>query len=138
MALPNTNVGPNPQIPYAVAETFLPDQLIAGVFPRVTDTVTIAAGADLPRGTVLGKITASGKYIKSLSAAADGSQTPAAILVDFAGAAGGDVLAGVYLTGEFNQNALTLGAAHTAASIKPGLRTLNIFLKDASTAADPT
>lgn len=43
-------------------------------------TVTIAGGVALPSGTVLGKITATGKYIKYLNGASDGSETAAAIL----------------------------------------------------------
>lgn len=43
-------------------------------------TVTIAGSVALPSGTVLGKITASGKYIKYLNGASDGSQTAAAVL----------------------------------------------------------
>ena len=51
------------------------------------ETVTIAAGADLTPGAVLGKITASGKYMLSAPAAVDGSQTPVAVLVRDADAA---------------------------------------------------
>jgi len=49
---------------------------------RSRDEVTLTVGADatIVAGTVLGKITASGKYIVQLAAGADGSQTPAAIL----------------------------------------------------------
>ena len=43
-------------------------------------TVTVAGAVALPSGTVLGKVTASGKYIKYLDGAADGSQTAAAVL----------------------------------------------------------
>lgn len=44
-------------------------------------TVNEAAGVTYKVGTVLGKITASGKYIVSKQAAADGSQVPAAIFI---------------------------------------------------------
>jgi hypothetical protein len=43
-------------------------------------TVTVAGGVLLPSGTVLGKVTASGKYIKHADAANDGSQAACAIL----------------------------------------------------------
>lgn len=240
MALSNTNVGPNPQIPYAVAESFIPDQLIAGVAPRVTETITVTGSAALARGTVLGKITlgaassaaksggntgtgtfvldattpilanaqpgiytlrcieavtnggkfqllapdgdscgtwiivagaggtvtvsnhikgvltdagtdfvvgdgfditiaaGSGYYKKSATAALDGSQNPVAILADYADASGGDVVSGAYLSGEFNQNALTFGTGWTAATAKPVLRAVGIFLKDSSLATDPS
>ena len=57
--------------------TYAPDKLIAGnAHLLVGRKVTIISGQNLVRGAVLGKITASGKYNLSLSAAADGSQTP--------------------------------------------------------------
>jgi hypothetical protein len=108
--------------------TYTPDNLIAGEFPRVARKVTIATPANLLRGAVLGRITASGKYILSASAAVDGSQTPEAILGEDTDASGGDKEAIVYLSGEFNELALTLGAGHTAASISLGLRNKSIFL----------
>jgi len=44
------------------------------------DNITIASGAGVVAvGTVLGKVTASGKYIVSAPGASDGSQTPAAL-----------------------------------------------------------
>ncbi len=44
-------------------------------------TVNEASGVTYQLGTVLGKITASGKYIVSKQAAVDGSQVPAVIYV---------------------------------------------------------
>jgi hypothetical protein len=44
------------------------------------DKVTLIAGQNLVGGTILGKITASGKYTQHNTAAADGSQNAAAIL----------------------------------------------------------
>jgi hypothetical protein len=110
--------------------TFVPDNLHAGDFPIRTRKVTIALGAgqNLVRGAVLGKITASGKYILSLSAAADGSQIPAAILAEDTNAVAADQEAVAYISGDFNENALTIGAAHTIASIKDTLRDANIYL----------
>lgn len=106
-----------------------PDNLFAGDLPRSTKMITIASSAALTKGTVLGRITASDKYLKSLSAAADGSQVPKAILAADADASGGDVLAPIYFTGEFNEDALVLGTAHTIASIRDGLRQMGIILK---------
>ena len=109
---------------------FTPDNLIAGDFPVVTDTVTIAAGQVLQRGAVLGKITASGQYVLSDAGATDGSQTPDAILAEDVDATGGDVQAPVYLTGSFNARRLQLGAGHTIAGVKTALRAKSIFIKD--------
>lgn len=56
------------------------------------DSVTIASGAGiLQPGTVLGKITASGKYVASPDTGADGSQTAIAILAYGVDATSSDV-----------------------------------------------
>lgn len=111
-------------------ETSSPDLLIAGSnIGIITRDVTLVSGQNLTRGALLGKITASGKYTLSLSAASDGSQVPVAILVHDTDASGGDQKTAIYESGEFNAAALTIGAAHTVASIRDGLRDLGIHLK---------
>lgn len=49
---------------------------------RENVTVTVGATTTFAAGSVLGKITASGKYILYDEAAVDGSQTAAAVLYD--------------------------------------------------------
>ena len=116
-------------------ETFNPDNLIAGTTQLVTDSVTIASSAALVRGAVLGVITSGGKYILSATAAGDGSETAYAVLAEDADASGGDVTGvAVYIKGEFNENALSFGVGHDAASVKPQLRAVGIFTKSAVTA----
>lgn len=116
--------------PSFTSQTSVPvPSLIAGDFPRVTRKVTVASGAGLlAAGTVLGRITASGKHVMSASASSDGSQTPNAVLAHAVDATAADAEAIVYLTGEFNAGQLTLGTGHTAASVRDGLRDLSIFL----------
>lgn len=137
MALDPVSVGDNPETPGVAAEIYLPDQLIAGRFPIVTATVTISAGT-LARGTVLGIVTSSGDYIESVKTATDGSQNPAAILADSSDASAGAVIAGIYLTGEFNQNYLTFDSSWTVATLTPILRAQSIFLKPSVSSADPS
>lgn|SRR3990167_3700136 len=108
--------------------SYSPDRLIAGDYPVTTRKVTIDTGV-LARGSVLGKITATGKYILSLSAAGDGSQTPVAILAEAVDATAADVEAIIYESGEFNDSEIVLGTAHTVASVRDGLRDLNIYLR---------
>ena len=110
-------------------ETFNYDNLLAGDYPMATDSITILSGENLQRGALLGRITASGKYILSLSAAGDGSETPEAILLEDCDASSGDKVAPIALTGQFNDNKVTFGTGHTAASVKAGLRDKGIFLK---------
>lgn len=239
MTVTVTANGDVPQQPMNFDNSYLPDQLIAGVFPRVTQGIatvlhsaTVNSVTPLPRGTVMGQQTigaasvvagtntgtgtftidgttpirtnakvgayvltvlatgraqlvdpkgvdlgeydftsagsvtidneikgvladtsthfvagdkftitvaaGSGKYIPSVSTAVDGSQVPSAILVDQCDPSAADVNAGLYYTGEFNQNALTFDSGWTIAALTPLLRPLSIFLKDSVSAADPT
>jgi hypothetical protein len=116
--------------PNITHETHNQDALLAGSNQLpVTRTVTLITGQNLLRGALLGRITASGKYNLSLSAAGDGSNTPVAILVEDTDASAADKLCGIYEAGEFNELAMTFGAGHTADSVRAGLRDLNIHLK---------
>ena len=54
------------------------------------ESIIVAAGANLALGAVLGKVTASGKYVLLAPAATDGSQTAAAVLLGEAAAASAD------------------------------------------------
>jgi len=114
-----------------MSETFTPDKLLAGDYPVVTDIVTIDTGV-LTRGTCLGKITTGGKHVIVNSASSDGSQNPVAILAEDADASAGDVQAVVYLSGAFNQAAVTFGGTDTADTHRAALRNLNIYLKKAA------
>ncbi|WP_428492156.1 head decoration protein [Rhodopila sp.] len=226
MALTPTVVGDNPFIPGVFAETYVPDQLIAGNFQLVTQPIIVASGAvALARGTVLGQITsygvvatpgantgngtvgsittgtgaelgnyflsatsptvftvhnpegvamanatvgtaysasgigftitgggtafvagdsftlastdAVGSFTTCVKNASDGSQTPVAILVDYANPVSGAVTAGAYLTGEFNSNAVIFDASWTIDLLTTALRPYSIFLKPVVSAADP-
>jgi len=108
--------------------SYKPCSLVAGEYPRIERIVTIAAGADLTKGAVLGRITASGKFALSASASSDGTELPDAILAEDVFASGNDVQAVVYFSGEFNEHALELGAGHTLDSIRIPLRAKSIFL----------
>ena len=109
-------------------DTYSPDNLIV-TGPVNTREVTILSGETIVRGEVLGKITASGKYLGSLSGAADGSEVPMSIASEAVDASGGDTVTIVYESGTFNESRITLGTAHTLASVREGLREKGIFLK---------
>lgn len=89
---------------------------------------TLLSGQNLLRGALLGRITASGKYVLSLSASSDGSQVPTAVLVHDTDATAGDVETLVYQRGDFNQAAMTFGTGHTPTSVADALRDAGIFL----------
>lgn len=64
------------------------------------DVVTIKAGAGkLETGTVLGKITATGKYVPCDLAAEDGSEVPAVLLKDYTDASGSADVKAVAIVG---------------------------------------
>lgn len=125
-------VGQNAWVPGVQHDTFIPDQLLSGPLQVVSDTITVltASTALYKRGTVLGVVTASGKYTLSVATATDGSQVPKAILADDVNATVADVLAGVYLMAEVNQNRITFDPSWTLSTLKTALRPFGIFLRD--------
>lgn len=69
-------------------------------FARSRDQVTILGGSAGPgapiyAGTVLAKVTASGKYVAAVNSAGDGSQTAVAVLWEDCDPTDGDVIASV-------------------------------------------
>lgn len=84
-------------------------QLFAGDFPRVTKPITIVSGSgQLVKGTVLGKVTASGKYAPYSDANSDGTETAKLILAeDPDDATSADVNSVAFAAGHFNEAALT-------------------------------
>ena len=76
------------------------------------ETVTLISGQDLEAGSVLGKITASGKYTILAPAAGDGSEVADAILWDTVDASAGDkTVVVIFRHAEVTQAALNYGAA---------------------------
>jgi hypothetical protein len=115
------------------SDAYAPDRLVAGnSHLLVARSITLTSGQNLVRGAVLGKVTADDKYLLSLSAAADGSQTPDLILAEDTDASAGDKTTIAYSRGDFNELAITLGADHTTDSVREGLRAKGIVLIPAS------
>jgi hypothetical protein len=104
--------------------------LLAGDFPLVTRKAVLLSGQNLKRGAVLGKITVGGKLVLSddTIAVANGSETPYAVLAQDTDATLGDKETIVYLTGQFNSNALIFGGDYTAENSEALLRALSIFV----------
>lgn len=86
------------------------DNLLSGDFPRVTAPVTVLSGQNVVRGQVMGKITASGKYRACNSGLTDGAEVAEAVMAADVDASLSDLPGIVYLTGEFNSNAMTVAA----------------------------
>lgn len=113
--------------------TFTPDGIIAGEDDLQSRQITLVSGQNQPRGAVLGKITASGKYKLSASAAGDGSEVPAVVLAEATDATSADKVTVAYFGGVFDENALTYGAGHTKASVREALRDVGIKLQSSIT-----
>jgi hypothetical protein len=116
---------------FGTVGTYVPDSLIAGDMPLRARKVTIGTSQTIVRGHVLGQITTGGNVIVSLSDAEDGSEVPRFIAAESITTGGSTAEAIVYEAGEFNEDALTLGASHTIATIREGLRGLGIYLTNA-------
>jgi hypothetical protein len=106
------------------------DNLFAGSFPVETETAVLLSGQNVTRGTVLGKVTASGKLVIVNSAGTDdGRRAPYAIAAESVDATSGDKNILVYLSGTFNQSSMTFGGSDTIATHKDALRNLSIFTR---------
>jgi len=116
------------------SSTYNPDRLLLDGPVPVEYYITLVSGQNLSRGAVLGKITSGGKYTLSLSASSDGSEVPDLILAEDCAASGGDKVTVAYATGHFDENEVTLGAGHTADSVREGLRDKGIHLIPSTTA----
>ena len=115
---------------FSATDSEFADQLLAHDSDSIRSIkATLFAGQNLLRGTVVGAITATGKYIKSLSAAVDGSQNPNGIVVQDCDATAADKECLIYTNGSFNAHKVILGAGWTAASIYEPLRTEGIILE---------
>lgn len=105
-----------------------PDNLIAGEYPRVARYALVKGG--LPVGAVLGQIGQTGEFVLSTTAATDGSEKPQAILAESVPESEGFVQAHVYLSGQFNGHALTVGEGHTLESVIQKLQMTSVFIRN--------
>jgi hypothetical protein len=92
----------------------------------ITDGATDFVVGDTFYVTVL---LGAGKYKLSVASALDGSQKPSAILADYADPSAGDVVCAIYLTGEFNANAINYDASWEPSALLAALRPYSIFLR---------
>lgn len=121
---------------YGQSGAFSPDDLLAGEQQVDTIKATLLSGEGVvTRGTVVGIVTAGGKYRASAAANGDGSETPTAVVAsESADATSADADTMVYQRADINQNSskFQLGAGLTVGGVYEGLREKGIFLIDAS------
>jgi len=111
------------------AGTSTVDNLIYDVtVPTKLEGIIVISGAGaLKRGSVLGKVTASGKCKLADKAAETGEEVAMYILADDVDATSADVKTAAYASGNFNSAALTFKAANAIADHKDNLRMFGIF-----------
>ncbi|AZV46860.1 head decoration protein [Nautilia sp. PV-1] len=101
----------------------------------ITDSVVLEAGQNLTAGSVLGRVTETGKYKLSAlkdadgNAIDDGSQVPSAVLLVDVDATDADKNAPVLVLGEVDEGELNYDASWDVASLKFELRKMSIFVK---------
>ncbi|EPG5002533.1 head decoration protein [Klebsiella oxytoca] len=108
---------------------FEPVNLLAGEMYRSTKGVTMKAGQIYPAGSVVA-IDGSDKGV--LLDSADASLELSGVLAGEVDATDGDAAGVLYLTGEFNRNALTFGGADTYEDHEDAARIVGIFFLDTS------
>ncbi|MDQ3230855.1 MAG: head decoration protein [Pseudobdellovibrionaceae bacterium] len=113
-----------------------PAFLNRGSFPAYRGSVTIEKGQVLKKGSILGRKTASGKYVlcaktaeDGTTAIADGSEKARCILQLDIDATEADKFAPVFRTGAFLRLDLTVGKSHTLDSVQDELELHNIYLE---------
>jgi len=110
-------------------------QLFLGGMSIKTEQNTLAQEPtlteNLPAGTVLGKVTASGQLRAAAAANGDGSEVPYAVLqedVDFNLLVAGTVPLPVVIKAEVNEDALVLGTGLTLDGIRSRMREIGLTL----------
>ena len=115
---------------YGLAQETAPyGDIVAGDFPLVTEPILLGAGSGtLARGTVLGKITATGKYVPyDDDGTDDGRRVALRILAEPATLDGTDDTVGVaFRTGMFKASALAGLDSNARADLDAQL----IFVRD--------
>ena len=118
---------------FMLTETSSKDNLFSGTQAQpvnATSATVLSGEGVLARGSVLGRVTASGKLKLVDSSENDGSQNPYAVLAEAVDATNADAKAAVYLTGEFNKDALVFGGTDTASTHEAEARKIGIFFKE--------
>lgn len=99
-------------------ETFSPEQLVLGGSDVITRPAIYASGANVAALVVCGRISATGKLVKSVQTASDGSEVPCAFPVADVASLAADKTAPTFIAGEFNVDDLVWDASWTSDELK--------------------
>lgn len=107
-----------------------PNGLLVTNQGAVTFSIVIAAGSgQLARGTVLGLVAASGKFVPCDKSATDGSANPAGVLVYGVDATTNDAQASAFVAGHFNGEALVLGPGWTLREVADAMSRRHLMVR---------
>ena len=110
-------------------QEFTPKQLIIGDLDIVTGAITLLTGLLYLAGSVLAKVTATGKYTLVDNSKSDGTEIAKYILAGDVDATNGDAPGIAYKTGQFNEAALIFGGNDTADDHREALEARGIFME---------
>ena len=110
-----------------IYNSYDPTALFAGDKQPVHRPVTVPSGTNttgtvLKRGTLLGRVTASDKYIPCVKTVSDGSQVPVAVLAYDMDASVADTQGPAYFSGEFAGELMFLDPSWTIQTLQDALR----------------
>ncbi len=103
------------------------DNLFSGMFPVVTDGITIAAGQTIKRGDLLVKNQESKSYEKATAVV--GPTDVVAIAAEDIMTTEENAVSVAYKTGEFNSNKINFGGESTLEDNKDVLEAKSIYLR---------
>lgn len=114
-------------------DVFAPDGLVMGARYEIGQVVTIASGQGVvSRGTVVGLISASGKFAVCKKTATDGSQTPIGIVMYAVDATSADRPTIVAYAGRFRASQLAVDESWVLADVVAALSRRRSMFIDAS------
>lgn len=82
--------------------------------PIITEAATLLSGQDLAELTAVGRVTASGKVVKAVQTAEDGSDKIIGFMVYAVNADGADAACQIYKGGRINKSLATIDASYSA------------------------
>ena len=106
--------------------TFDPTSLLVGPCPKHRPVTFPGSQGVLTRGTVLGRVTATDKYVSSVRTASDGSEKPVAVVAADIDTGSADVVGPAYFAGDFAAELLKLDASWSIAQLQAAFRQNNI------------
>lgn len=111
-----------------VTDSLVYDGLLVGNFPIHTQAIEVAQSQTLLRGTVVGKITASGYLAACDHTASDGSEVPYGVMVEPVTTTSTELPGLIYDFGLFAADKLSFGGSSTLADLQDAMKAANLYV----------